>query len=627
MPVTQSGVAAASASHEARPSGTRDAAGRSERTHSLRQTSGRGKSVKGGAKELELTDLKWIRTLFPAARNGPAVIAVCDQAWQRGVRPGMPLAEARSMAVPLLNQRSHQSAGRSRSQREVKTPPEIQFREWQPLEDRAGLISLAELTRRFSPVTGLDQMPAPDCLILEITGCGPLFGGESALAEQLLRTMQSNGYRCRVAVTDSIAAAWAFAHYDGDVRMAPSSGRGHIRSVSTPAGRDQTLNLPILIMPPGQHSDSMGRLPVHAARLLPSDIDVLSQLGLLTIRQLLDLPREDLPSRLSIDGVRRVQQLAGLDDELIVPIPESSPIEAEWSSEFPASQHDEILQVLNHLVAQMAEQFVSHHVGCIRLTGELHCLTEGASSTDVSLRTQSIENASTLPKKEMRTLIVETVKPTQAADLLMDVLSLRLEAMKLSLSVEKIHLLATTCPLPTARQKDLFDETQHVVPSDELATLISRLNGRLGADAVLVARQADDVRPEYSVRLTPAVPDLQGATLSLNREDVVHQLATPAEGDGRTSAVTTPLRPVRLLSAPFLLPQRTSAALMMEGIQWQGQSYRIEQIIGPERLQTAWWHDDAIQRDYYRVRTTVGSLFWIYRDLVTNQWWLHGLFD
>ena len=592
-------------------------------------------------------DLKYIRTLFPAARSGPAIVAVSEQAWRQGIRPGMPLAEARSMAVPVV-------ARAASARRKQNGLPEVMFCEWQPLQDRVALTAVAELTRRFAPVVGLDQMPVPDCLMLDITGCGSLFGSESTLAEQLLKELQAAGFRCRIAIADTVAAVWAFTHDDttdpfrsaGERRAQGGARRGK------PGGQDQSLNLPILIMPPGQHEEWLKRLPLSSARLHPSDIGVLSQLGLQTLGQLCQLPREDLPARLSADAVLRVQQLVGLLPETIDPIPEASPVQAEWSSEFSAKNHSDMLQVMEHLIGLVCEQLERRRLGCIRLTCQLRCLNDGESSTQdagvissssVVRRTDdpaavsrlaaakpgvsASETHVSMQNPAEQTLIVETVKPTQSAKLLTEIVTLRLEAMKLTLAVDRVHMLATTALLPVGRQKDLFDDTHHFVPTEELSALVSRLNSRLGPDAVLIAREVADVRPEHAVRLLPAVPGLDDEASSSRREDVVHQLVTPAQGDGSLIDRVKTTRPVRLLPVPFLLTERHGDTLLAEGILWQGHRLAIRQITGPERLQTAWWHEDAVQRDYYRIQTEQGPLMWVYRDLGSGFWWLHGVFD
>ena len=52
---------------------------------------------------------------------------------------------------------------------------------------------------------------------------------------------------------------------------------------------------------------------------------------------------------------------------------------------------------------------------------------------------------------------------------------------------------------------------------------------------------------------------------------------------------------------------------------------------GPERIHGEWWRSDSetnLIRDYYRVETSDGARYWIFRDAPAEQgggWWLHGV--
>jgi protein ImuB len=55
--------------------------------------------------------------------------------------------------------------------------------------------------------------------------------------------------------------------------------------------------------------------------------------------------------------------------------------------------------------------------------------------------------------------------------------------------------------------------------------------------------------------------------------------------------------------------------------------HRVAHFAGPERIQTGWWRGHEAQRDYYRIETTTGRRFWLFRRLGDGQWFLHGVFD
>jgi protein ImuB len=50
-------------------------------------------------------------------------------------------------------------------------------------------------------------------------------------------------------------------------------------------------------------------------------------------------------------------------------------------------------------------------------------------------------------------------------------------------------------------------------------------------------------------------------------------------------------------------------------------------LAGPERIQSGWWDNHPVARDYFVARNTLGETCWIYRELsASRQWFLHGVF-
>jgi protein ImuB len=68
------------------------------------------------------------------------------------------------------------------------------------------LPALALWCQRYTPLTAIDP---PEGVILDITGCAHLFGGEVRLQAQILRRLPG----ARLAIADTAAAAWGVARY------------------------------------------------------------------------------------------------------------------------------------------------------------------------------------------------------------------------------------------------------------------------------------------------------------------------------------------------------------------------------------------------------------------------------
>ena len=83
---------------------------------------------------------------------------------------------------------------------------------------------LAQWCEQFSPVVALPHdVPArgpagepcyPECLYLDVTHLGPLFGGEQNLGKQVVRAFAERGDHARIALADTLGAAWAVSHFD-----------------------------------------------------------------------------------------------------------------------------------------------------------------------------------------------------------------------------------------------------------------------------------------------------------------------------------------------------------------------------------------------------------------------------
>ena len=48
---------------------------------------------------------------------------------------------------------------------------------------------------------------------------------------------------------------------------------------------------------------------------------------------------------------------------------------------------------------------------------------------------------------------------------------------------------------------------------------------------------------------------------------------------------------------------------------------------GPERIETGWWRRERAVRDYYRVETTEGRRFWLFRRRRDGRWFLHAGYE
>ena len=92
-------------------------------------------------------------------------------------------------------------------------------------------------------------------------------------------------------------------------------------------------------------------------------------------------------------------------------------------------------------------------------------------------------------------------------------------------------------------------------------------------------------------------------------------------------------RPLRLLNPPLEIESHDVPPLPATKIRrppalliHDGDRQKIVNTWGPERIETGWWRGPTIRRDYWRIETENGRQFWIFRNLRTQKWFLHGEF-
>jgi protein ImuB len=142
-----------------------------------------------------------------------------------------------------------------------------------------------------------------------------------------------------------------------------------------------------------------------------------------------------------------------------------------------------------------------------------------------------------------------------------------------------------------------------------ITQLAERLVARIGDESVQSASIVAEHRPQYAWR---------SQSLLVSRTD------TPRQPDGcrvappawRAPAIRRPL---------WMLPE--PALLSADGAYPVHQGCRLQLVDGPERLETGWWDEDGITRDYYTATDPGGRRLWVFRNRTrASCWYLHGYF-
>jgi protein ImuB len=360
--------------------------------------------------------------------------AVNPAAFAAGLAPGMPLADALSFFPRLAT-----AAG-------------------EPAEDAAALRRLAEWCGRYSPWTAPD---GADGVRIETTGSAHLWGGEGALAADLLTRLDRRGVAGRIAIADTLGAAWAMA------RFAEAAER-------------------IVILPPGDVRDALAPLPVEALRLDPTTARGLRRVGLNRIGDLYAMPREALAQRFGETVALRLDQAQGNLPEPLSPLGETPSRRVRLTFAEPISEPADLMLATERLTADLVQRLAREGTGARRLDLAFH---------RVDGRVERIR--------------LGTARPTRDPRHLAALFKERFDTVDPGFGIEDMILAAFAVePLPP-EQIGL----PHHTPGNEtsgIAPLLDRLGNRLGLAALSRIEPRESHIPERaSVRVpvtSPASP-------------------------------------------------------------------------------------------------------------------------
>ena len=523
--------------------------------------------------------------------NAQLLVSLNPEAEAAGLRQGQPLRDANAMCPRLI------------------TAPENQA------EDAAFLRALRRWAGKFSPWVAEE---APDALVIDLTGCAHLFGGEEALMAQVEEDCADLGLSLRASIADTRGAAWALARYAATgVGAGPGAGpgagagMGQMRSgdaiqQEAHATRSRAVRRfsrqPMvtarqagpsgLIAGPGQTRQALAALPLAALRLSPAVVEGLGRLGLRRVEDIMGMPRAALARRFGAEVLRRLDQALGLDAEPVNPA--ASPLHFAIRISFPdpIGLAEDIAAGMDRLLPPL----------CAKLAAK------GRGARRVRLEAQ---------RSDGRVEVVEVglARASDAVDRIRPLLMLKLDQIDPGFGIDRLRLEAVeTEPLHAVQHRGHLEATADLAARQGADTALEDLIGKLGTK----------LGQETVVRLHPAdsnIPEKSAITLAA-------AWSAPAAEPWPEPRAPRPIvifRPEGIDATP----QRTPPAQF----RWRRRSFDLRVAVGPERLLPEWWLDDpewrSGARDYWRVEVVGGERLWLFYahgGEVSGGWFCQGLF-
>jgi protein ImuB len=313
---------------------------------------------------------------------------------------------------------------------------------------------------------------------------------------------------------------------------------------------------------------AIAELPLAVLECNAHTLQTLRAAGIKCVGDLMALPRDGVARRFGqplLDGIDRALGRLPAPRRFFTP---PARFNAKLDLAWPVTQSEALLFAAKRLLTQLCGFLSARNGGVQRL--KLSLLHEGRAAT-------TVEIGLVAPTRDAAHLIMLARERLSVTAPPAPVQGLRLEAGEiLALAEESLHLFP-----------------DRVNAQGEWEKLIERLRARLGADAVHGLDTCAGHRPERKWRT--------------------------AEPATRRAAANRAPRPLWLLEQPR--PLTGTAELP------QYENGPLALVAGPERIESDWWDNDDIKRDYFIARSKQQATLWVYRERNRpGGWYLHGVF-
>lgn len=361
-----------------------------------------------------------------------------------------------------------------------------------------------------------------------------------------------------------------------------------------------------IVVPPGEAAAFLAALPL-ALLEKPALVDLLARLGLHTLGDVAALPARHVASRFGAEGIAAHRLARGLDEHLVLSRATAREIVVEEKLDPPVESVEQLAFVAKRLADTLHAELTGHVLGCARVLIEAE--TENGEKRSRLWRYDGAFTAAAMAQR-VRWQVAGWLEGPVADRPTEGVAWLRLVP-------DEMHRGA-------GQQLRLFDDATGSAETDErAATMLARLQGLLGFDAVNLAALTGGRGPAEWAQLTPwgeprpapydGTPPWPGR-LPAPHPTVVHDPVLPAQVvDAAGTAVLLDERGA-ISAAPQQLLLRA------------GRPMAITAWAGPWPVHERWWDDKAhVSLARFHVVTADG----VARLVATGagRWWVEGTYD
>jgi protein ImuB len=358
--------------------------------------------------------------LYVPEHGRMVVKAASQQLTREGISPGMVVADVRAIL------------------------PSVEVFSADAVAEEKLLNDLAEWCIRYSPVVATD---APDGLILDISGCPHLWGGELPYIRSITSRLRKGGYDVRATIADTVGAAWAVARY----------------------GRYE------MIIESGKQAEALSSLPLTALRLDNTTLQRMDKLGFRQIGQFIGIPRLNLRRRFGDVLLNRLDQALGTLPEPLQPV-QPAPVYLErLPCMEPIRTATGIEIAIKRLLEALCERFIQ----------------EGKGMRTGILKGYRVDG-------EIEQIGIGTNRASRTAAHLFKLFELKIQEIEPALGIELFTLEATLVEDLTETQEALWSTANR--DRTAISELLDNIAGKIGAQTIHRYLPQEHYWPERSIK-------------------------------------------------------------------------------------------------------------------------------
>jgi protein ImuB len=411
----------------------------------------------------------WLTLRKPELKDKPFVFGIPDHG-RLVITATNPLAEKQGITVGMV------AADAKAIYSELEVVDEI------PDLPAKLLKGIGEWCIRYSPIISVDLHNG---LVLDISGCTHLWGGERKYLTEIVTRLRSKGYDVRASIADTIGTAWAIARF-GKV---------------TP------------IIEYGEQSSAILDLPPAALRLDSVILEKLQKLGFRSISSFISIQRSVLRRRFGTGLLLRLDQALGNVEEYIDPI---VPIEA-YQERLPCLEPIRTATGIEIALQRLLEM----------LCKRLH--KEGKGVRTATFKGYRIDG-------NLVQIGIGTNRATHNINHLFKLFELKISTIEPALGIELFVLEASKVEDVSLDQEALWIEERNGLDNLNVAELLDRLASKVGANTIHRYLPEEHYWPERSIKQVASLQDKANTTWRNDRPRPVKLLPYPQRID-----VTAPI--------------------------------------------------------------------------------------